>query len=460
MIKNLEQTIKKCFSFSPNRNQLQDIERLVFEILKREDISLQQIIGYLTETANTEKFSGRNKFFAIKDALLKRRFPLTYQNEKIDTRKIFLPKVKSPLPTKWQVKKTFTPLKIFVEKKVKDSPLVNNFRNKFPQVEVEELTSYKDYIKKNKFNIVDFKKPYVFIVQEKWDFIKPCPCSKGHLSCGYWIFNLGFGCPFDCSYCSFLQQYTNSPGIILPANLEDFFDRFDSFSKNLVRPIRIGTGEFCDSLALDSITQYSRQLIPYFSAKNVLFELKTKSSNITNLLMMKPSPNIIISWSLNPEHIVKTEELATASLSERLEAAKLLQEKGYKLGFHFDPIIYSKNWCMLYKEIIDRLYHCLKPPFAWISLGTLRSNRNLKTIAELRFPKSTIFYEELFLGDDKKIRYPRFLRKDIYKNMLAWIRNYDNKTPLYLCMEDRSLWAEFDTNLNSTVKIEKCLLNI
>lgn len=431
------------FSFRPSQNQLMVLERLIFEITKRENISLSKTIDYLKDNAPLYKYKGRNKFIALKNTLIEYRFPQTSQHQTIDPKNIFLSKVRKPLSDNWQVKPHFAPLKIFVEKDVKKSQLVANFQKKFPGVEVQELDYYSNYLKKNKFTVSELKKPLIFIIKERGDFIKKCPCTKGHLNCGYWIFNLGFGCPFDCSYC-FLQQYSNFPGIILPANIEDFFSSFNKFSKNLKKPIRIGTGEFCDSLALDDITEYSKILIPYFKNKNVLFEFKTKSNNIANLLSLKPSANIIISWSLNPAPVIETEEKGTTTLEERLEAAREVQNAGYSVGFHFDPIIHLEGWQKLYGKVIDKLYTKLKRPFAWISLGTLRSNRQLKTIFELRFPESNIFYGELFLGKDKKLRYPKLIKEEIYRQMIGKIRHYDKKTPIYLCMEDKNTWANLE----------------
>jgi len=436
----LQQQIEQKLRLKLNRNQFREIERLIFEISKRDNISSDKILEPLEKKYGFKNFSSKTKFLFLKNTLIKYRFPQTSQSQKINQKNIFLSKIKEPLDDNWQVKPVFTPLKIFVEKDVKKSQLLANFQNKFPNIEVEEIDYYSRYLKTNKFTISELKKPIVFIVKERGDFIKKCPCTKKHLNCGYWIFNLGFGCPFDCSYC-YLQQYSNFPGLILPANIEDFFTSFDKFSKNLKRPIRIGTGEFCDSLALDHITEYSKTLVPYFMNKNVLFELKTKSNNIANLLTLKSSKNIIISWSLNPVSTVDVEEKATASLDQRLDAAAKVQNAGFSIGFHFDPIIHLKDWKKLYAQVIDKLYSKLKSPFAWMSLGTLRSNRQLKTATELRFPESNIFYGELFLGEDKKLRYPDFIKEEIYQETINKIRQYDKKTPIYLCMEDKQTWS-------------------
>lgn len=456
-LNNLKSELERTFNFHLNKNQQRDIERLTFEIMRRENITIADIIAYIKGDSDLEKHGGRNKFFAIKNILINRRFPLTYESRKIDTTKIFLNQLRPPLDTNCKGNKNFRPLKIFVEKQVRDSYLVKNFKNHFPSIAIEELNFYNEYLKANKFRISDLKNPIVFIIKENWDFLKSCPCTKNHISCGYWILNLGFGCPFDCSYC-FLQCYANFPGIILPANIDDFFTEFDTLAKKLAKPIRIGTGEFCDSLALDEITGYTLKLIPYLSDKKVFFELKTKSNKIENLLKVKSAKNITISWSLNPPSIIETEELLTATLDERIRAARTVQEKGYSVGFHFDPIIYTQDWKDLYGQVLDKLYSQLKSPFSWISLGTLRSHRSLKNITEARFPKSNIFYGELFLGEDKKLRYPELLRKEIYSHMVKRIRDYDAKTPLYLCMEDSNNWSVLGKA--STPEIEKSLFTL
>ena len=448
---------KKEFSVNLNLNQQKDLARLIWEIEKVKNIGIEAVIDPLKTKERIKKLTGRTKFFALKEELIKLRYPLTSLAGKIDTKRIYLPQIKPPLSDNVRPKGKFIPRKIFIEKDVSRSELAKRFQEKFPQAETIVLGHYNDYLKNYKFSLSHFKDPIVFIVKQKGDFIKPCPCTKYHLSCGYWILNLGFGCPFDCSYC-FLQQYANFNGIILPANVDDFFSWFHKFYKRIARPIRIGTGEFCDSLALDDTTGYAEKLVNFFRTSNVLFELKTKSANIGNLLRIQAAENIIISFSLNPPRIADTEEIAAAGIGERLAAAGKLKQKGYSLAFHFDPIIYYPGWEEDYYDLVKRLYQKVSGPFRWISLGTLRANRQLKVIVEQRFPESKIFDGELLIGKDKKLRYPKFLRTKIYKNMLQWIREFDAKTPVYLCMEDKEVWEKSLFKVTKTAQIEDYLI--
>ncbi|MCM8813925.1 MAG: hypothetical protein NC924_08355 [Candidatus Omnitrophica bacterium] len=450
--------VEEIFSVALNHNQWQEIERLLYEISRREHRPVESIIQTLRTAAGIAAATGRAKFFALKQHLLQRRFPRAAQEEQLAASAVFLP----PLPHTdagafRRGGNAFVPEMIYVEAAVAGSALARRFQKLFPATPCRELSHHGEYLREHKFSLSRLKTPLVFITRESYDFIRPCPCTKAHLSCGYWILNIGFGCPYDCSYC-FLQQYSNFPGIVLPANLDDFFANFAAFYKKIGRPVRIGTGEFCDSLALDHITGYAPALADFFRDKPVFFELKTKSDNVSRLLEIPGSPQVIVGWSLNPQPYIAAEEIGTASLAARLAAAQRARERGYGLAFHFDPIIAAADWTSRYREVIDLLYQRLRPPFRWISLGTLRGTRTLKSAWERRFPDSDIFYGELLLGEDKKLRYPKFLRIELYQTMLRWIRAYDRRTPVYFCMEDRQIWDLAGATISDSRQAEEYLL--
>ncbi len=208
--------------------------------------------------------------------------------------------------------------------------------------------------------------------------------------------------------------------------------------------MRIGTGEFSDSLMLDHITEYSLSIIEFFDEhKSTLFEFKTKSSNIDNLLKAKHSGNIVTSWSLNPQKIIDKNEFLTAGLNERLVSARKCADAGYKVGFHFDPVIYFKEWEREYADVIDLLFSKIRPlDIAWISIGTFRFKPKLKLIIENRFPDNDILDEELLLGYDNKLRYPYKLRYNIYRFLLDTLKKHSKKLRIYLCMEEASIWEK------------------
>ena len=208
---------------------------------------------------------------------------------------------------------------------------------------------------------------------------------------------------------------------------------------------RIGTGEFTDSMALDKLTCLSRILVEYMADKSTaILELKTKSAAVEQLENLNHCGRTVVAWSLNSPPIMKGEELRTASLEERLQAAALCASWGYKLAFHFDPIIYHTGWQEGYAKTITRLFDVVPADrIVWISMGALRFLPALRSIALNRFPGSRFFHEEFVMGLDGKFRYFRDLRVEMYKFILGKLRERARaRTCIYLCMESDEIWQE------------------
>ncbi len=340
----------------------------------------------------------------------------------------------------------FYPKNVFYEPKTANSFLLNRFKDNFPKSKFHEIESLKTYIKCRKFSVKDYNKRMdnFFITAEEYDYFKSCPCTRDAVCCGYNLLNVGYGCGYECTYC-FLQEYQNFAGIILPANIEDFFSRVSSAKEKGIFPyVRLGTGEFTDSLIFDNVTEFSKPIIRFISKyPEICFEFKTKSINIENIIKEKSCPNVVVSWSVNPQKMINENEFYSASLKERLNAAALCQKAGFKVGFHFDPIIFYPNWQKDYEETINLIFDTLKADMIeWISLGTFRFSPELKKVIENRFPKNSILNEELVFGFDQKLRYPSKIRVIIYQKILEFIRKRNKKVFVYLCMEDQKVWKQ------------------
>ncbi len=414
-------------------NKKQELIRLLYEISKRERKTPESIL----------KNIGSLDFHKIKDALLKRRFPCAYLHNKIS--EPYLPNIKlSPNLAIDLKKQKFYPKKIFIEKRARHSHLANKFKTSFPKAKISEIESLKCHLSRNrkqKIREYNNRRDTLFITKENYDFLKGCPCTKKSIGCGYHIFNLSFGCIYECTYC-YLQEYANIPGLIFPSNIDKFFCAFDSYKKPRMR---IGTGEFSDSLMLDQITEYSLPLVDFFRKhKAIYFEFKTKSKNIDNLLKARHSGNIVVAWSVNPQRIIDENEFFSTSLDERIASAKRCAEAGYKVAFHFDPVVHFNGWSKEYGKVINLIFDRIKPDdIAWISVGTFRFKPEVKKVIETRFPQNKILDGELLPGFDNKLRYPYKIRHDIYKGTLEMLSKRSKNIPIYLCMEDVSMWRDF-----------------
>lgn len=280
----------------------------------------------------------------------------------------------------------------------------------------------------------------LLVAKQRGSFIKKCPGTPKHLCCDYYVLNLGVGCFYDCTYC-FLHHYMNTPFIVY-ANIDDLITEVSEFcAAKPDKTIRLGSGEFIDSVGFNEIVDLNKILVPALSAiPNLLFEIKTKSGNIEGLLGLEHNKRVVISWSVNPQKIIDTEETFANSLENRLEAAQKCQQAGYKIGFHFDPMIHYSHWQADYRQVADLIFEHVDPQnIAWISLGTLRFNPGLKPIMQKKFPKSNLVYGELITGLDGKMRYFMGIRKTMFKSIIEHIRSYSRSVPVYLCMENKSL---------------------
>lgn len=337
------------------------------------------------------------------------------------------------------------PKKIFIEGSSLKFPLTRKIMKKLSHIPVEVVKDTQDFLQEINIARDPIKegKKHIFITQQKGEFVKPCPCTPNYIGCNYYIINLDLNCPLDCSYC-ILQDYLSNPMITIHVNTDRLWNQLDVFlSGKRGKYFRIGTGELGDSLVLDAITERSRELIAYFSGKtNALLELKTKTINIKNIVDTEPADNIVIAWSLNAKRIAQQEEKGAPPVDERIEAARTLVRKGYRVAFHFDPVIRFPGWADGYAEIMEELFSKIPSSrMAWISLGSLRFPPSLKAIIQQRFPETDIVYEEFIQGKDGKLRYFKPLRTELYQELVNLIKqNKGGKVPVYFCMESRDIW--------------------
>ncbi len=332
---------------------------------------------------------------------------------------------------------------IWIDKEALLYPTTHIIRERFSGVPADVVGDV--HILKHPKNL-DLAKRQLILTINKGVSFKPCQgMAEGVVCCGYHTIDLASGCVCDCSYCILQHYLANNPMTTIYVNIEEILGGVKRhLEENPDRRFRIGTGELSDSLAYDHITDYSKIIVSFFATvANAEFEFKTKTTNIKNLLGLKHGGHTVVSWSVNPQGIIETEERGSASLIERLGSAKKCVEAGYRVGFHFDPMINYEGWEGDYKEVVDEIFKHVPPEsVAWISLGSLRFPPTLKTIAEKRFPASKVFCGE-FIPANGKMRYFRPLREEMYRKLRAFITEKAPRVTPYLCMETPTVYQNY-----------------
>lgn len=422
-------------------NKTREVRRLVFEVMKRDGLDRKRFLAI--ESVREVVAEDRYDFHRVKKALLELRYPEAHRSGALVEGNAYLPeRVLPPRERAYRFSGSFTPARIHVEAPQLDNGIVGAVLDKYPGVERSVIGRLKEVTERGPDFAALLGKDELFLVAEKFDIFKACPCTRSVFGCGYTILNIGFGCAYDCTYC-YLQHYTNAPGIVLPVNVAEILDRLAAILGKAKRPLRVGTGEFTDSLVFDDVVPYSKYLVPFFTGRDHILELKTKSVNIENLLEMEGSPNVVIAWSLNTPARILADEPDTPTLGQRLEAAARILDHGYGVGFHFDPIIRYDRWERDYRETVERMFEATAGRIDWISLGALRFHRSLKPVIERRFPDPTLLDGELLVDPlDGKMRYIEPVRVDIFQKMVHWIKGHADDALVYLCMEPEHVWQQ------------------
>jgi len=334
-------------------------------------------------------------------------------------------------------------VKLFVDKAVSDAPQVGAFSTKLnltpvivdnPQEVYLSVREAPDPVKKGK--------EVLYLTQNQGAFVKDCPGTKTYTCCGYKILHIGTFCTMDCAYC-ILQSYFHPPVLQFFLNHHDLYAELD---RRLSEPTiqRIGTGEFTDSLIWEAWSELTQRLVPLFARQShAVLELKTKTTAISGLKALDHKRKTIVSWSLNTDAMIGSEERGTATLTARLKAAARCESWGYPVAFHFDPMIIYPGCEAAYRQVVDQIFAHVSPAnIAWISLGTFRFMPSLKPIIASRFPFSKIIYGEFVQGLDGKMRYFKPLRIKLYQQMAERIRAYSDEILIYFCMEDDEVWQK------------------
>ena len=347
----------------------------------------------------------------------------------------------SPVITDYQ------PEILLLEEGVEEYPLAQEVLSRLPDIprqKFQDISMLTQQMKSSQYDVFGEGKKRLALSRFKGSFLKKCPgISPGMVCCNYYVVNLAKNCIYDCSYC-FLQDFLgNNPMQVAYVNVEDLLGELEEvFTQYPDRNFRVGTGELTDSLALDAIVPYTAYLLPFFNQQsNAVLELKTKSDQIVNLLDHSDPTNIIVSWSLNPQTVIDQEEKGTPSLAQRLGSAKACLDKGYRIGFHFDPIILIPGWEDAYQQLVNIL--CDSLPIAkveWVSLGSFRYRPSLKSIIKNRHPQTHLFTSEHLPSKDGKFRYLRPLRNHAYKTIRGYLKSRLEELNIYICMETQEIW--------------------
>ncbi|MEW6273803.1 MAG: radical SAM protein [Bacillota bacterium] len=234
---------------------------------------------------------------------------------------------------------------------------------------------------------------------------------------------LSNGCPFECAYCYLRLTFRGNKKPVL------FCNRWEEVELELeaIPSGVFSTGELADSLAVNP-PLLSRAIAYFQNQQSRYLLLTTKSTSIGPFLAMKPTPQVIISFSINTAEMANRFEAGAPPPENRLQAAEKLLENGWRVRIRLDPIIYEEVNFIKYKTLCTVIAN-LKPER--VTVGTLRQYPGLHRFSP-GAPR-----QGLVKATDGRLRYPKQLRLHIYQQIGNWL----GFQPA-LCKETEEVWKE------------------
>lgn len=200
------------------------------------------------------------------------------------------------------------------------------------------------------------KRVLVLALFKKQEFETCRPSADFHLP-------LAGGCPGACQYCYLASTYEMRPFIRLYVNLEEILaEAADRIRIKAPEITSFEGSSTSDTLALEHLGGSIAQCIRFFAGQeHGRFRFVTKFDTVDELTGIEHNGHTKVRFSINSAHVIRNFEQHTASLEERIAAARKMADAGYPLGFVVAPIIRHDDWHQGYAETFRMLADRLGP---------------------------------------------------------------------------------------------------
>ena len=229
----------------------------------------------------------------------------------------------------------------------------------------------------------------------------------------------------------------------------------DWYTENLKYPLTLTASEFNDFLAVDHLTDNSSFLMQMLEKyPRFQFTIRSRSSYVDGFLRYDGHDRARFNITLNTEFAINEFEHGTATLDERLHAARRIQDaKGYALSLVLEPMLTYENYLDEYKALIRRAVTELNPArISKIILGSARYAIQLKAMVRMHFPDTKLFDPVHKLvpptKPDTKNRYSPEVRKTLYSTLIAEIQSMSS-IPVALGSETPDMWQTLKMSTDS-----------
>jgi DNA repair photolyase len=224
----------------------------------------------------------------------------------------------------------------------------------------------------------------------------------------------------------------------------------ECYMRNKKYPFWLIASEFNDLLAVDHLTGYSNNLMGWLATyPEVHAKIRTKSAYVDELLRHNGLGRVEVQMTFNPQDIITQYEHGSSPLTERIEAARRIQDgNGFLLHLVVEPMIYTPDWRAQYRDMFSKIFTTVDPArVATVTVGSARYRPQLKAMIQKHYPGTTLFdpAQELQKPErtDQRLRYSVDRRVELYSTAIAEVRKYCS-APVLLGAENGVCWEKLE----------------
>lgn len=245
------------------------------------------------------------------------------------------------------------PDKVYFEPEVLDYTLGKQLKEQFGDIEwrpIENHNNIEELRKKENKEFANMKQLLIIGVRKTHKYTENQKVSD------YLVPYTSSGCTAMCLYCYLVCNYNKCSYLRLFVNREKMLDRLIRTAEKSEKELTFEIGSNSDLVLENTITGNLPWTIENFlKSKKGKLTFPTKFNMVEPLLNLSHEGRVIFRMSVNPQYIISSAEVGTASLKHRIEAINKMAEADYKVGMLIAPVIMVEDWKVLYTELLDQL---------------------------------------------------------------------------------------------------------
>lgn len=284
---------------------------------------------------------------------------------------------------------------LYIENDVANHPRVQALKQRYANVPHIYCERYGEVFNPKSQNFrLQKKAPALIVARKHSGHVLAAPDGYGAGEGRAFYFSHMLNCLYDCRYC-FLQGMYSSAHYVLFVNFEEFGEAIDRvLAENTSQEKTwFNSGYDGDSLALEPLSKFVEHFVPFFRDRpRAILELRTKSTQIRCLTALEPIDNVVCAFSFTPASIAQSLEHKVPDMERRIAAMVELQNKGWRVGVRFEPLIWCEEFKTRYRDMFSQVLEPLNMDRVdSVSIGSFRMPDGFFKKSRELYPNEPLF---------------------------------------------------------------------